>query len=346
MKVALDISPLKNENKNRGIGKYTFFVKKELEKINELELLPFSKNENIPLSDLVHYPYFDPFYLTLPLVKKYPTVITIHDMIPFVFSKQFPKGIKGEIKWQIQKISLSSVKAIITDSYSSKKDIMKYTKVEENKIHVVYLGPTLNPINPDLRKWNEIKIKHHLPDKFFLYVGDINYNKNLENLYKAIKYVKEKINLVLVGHSFLNSNLKEKKELDDLSHKLIIDEQLIKVGFLEDEKLSLLYSKACAYIHPSLYEGFGLPVLDALNLGCPVITSNRGSLKEVVGDATILINPESVESITEGIEKILNLNVSEYNNMVEKGKTQAAKFSWQSTAQKTIRVYKNVIKGF
>jgi len=264
-------------------------------------------------------------------------------MIPLVFPNQFPKGIKGEIKWQIQRNSLRSVKAIITDSYSSKKDVMKYANIEENKIYVAYLGPTLNPINHDLRKWDEMKNEYNIPDKFFLYVGDINYNKNLKNLYKAIKYVKEKINLVLVGSSFLNDNLKEKKELDNLSDELKINEQLIKVGLLSDEELSLFYLKAFAYIQPSLYEGFGLPVLDALYLGCPVISSNTGSLNEIIGDTSIKINPDNERDISLGIIKMLSLDSLEYNKIIEKGKIQSAKFSWGKTAKETIEIYKKVL---
>lgn len=379
MNIAFDTTPLYNNNKNRGVGKYTQKLVEELNKINSstnprpdlgpIQIIPFHKPGPIPPCDIIHYPYFDPFFLTLPLIKRYPTVVTIHDLIPLIFPKEFPIGLKGELKWQIQKQSLKSVKAIITDSENSKKDIIKFTGINSDKIHVVYLAPLLTDIKITEQEIKDFKAKRHLPDKFLLYVGDINYNKNIPNLYRAINILNHHclpaqagkkrseevepqrnpaiggtISLVLVGNSFFNDSLPEKKQLDELENNLNIGKSLIKLGSLTDKEIKILYNLATAYIQPSFYEGFGLPVIEAMSLGCPVICSDRASLPEVGGDAVLYINPQDPQNIAEGIEKILRLNEPERKVIIEKGKTQAQKFTWSKTAINTIRVYNEVLK--
>jgi len=352
MKIAFDQSPLFNENKNRGVGKYTYFLKLFLEKTTDLTLISFKNDEKIPSCDLVHYPYYDPFFLTLPLIKRYPTVVTIHDLVPLIFPEEFPRGLKGELKWQIQKQSLKSVKAIITDSENSKKDIIKFTGINSDKIHVVYLAPLLTNIKITEQEIKDFKVKRHLPDKFLLYVGDINFNKNLPNLFKALQINNchceergdEAICLVLVGQSFLNNKLPEKTQLDNLAGNLLINDRLIKLGGLTDKEIKILYQLASIYIQPSFYEGFGLPVMEAMSSGCPVVCSDRGSLPEIGGNAVLYINPDNLQSIADGIVKILHLDDRSRQYIIEKGKIQASKFTWDNTIQQTIEIYKNIIK--
>lgn len=343
MNIAFDASPLSNANKNRGVGKYTEMLLSGLRKLSEVNVREFRNGQPIPPCDLVHYPYFDPFFLTLPLFKKYPTVVTIHDLIPLHFPKEFPRGVKGDLKWQIQKQSLKSVKVIITDSECSKRDIIKFTKISPQKIHVVYLAPLFSEINISENEIRNFKQKYSLPDKFLLYIGDINYHKNIPNLYRALGLLKEKIKIVLVGNSFLNNSLPEKKQLDKLATDLKIENKLLKLGALTDKEIKILYLLVSAYIQPSLYEGFGLPVVEAMSSGCPVVCSDRGSLPEVAGDAVIYINPDNPQSIAFGIEKILCLDEKSRQDIIEKGKTQSSKFSWTKTVQQTVEIYKKYI---
>jgi len=343
MKIAFDVTPLSDGNNKRGAGIYTEKLKEELEKRKDITLIPFKKKNSIPNADLIHYPYFDPFFLTLPLIKKIPTVVTVHDMIPLVFPNGFKKGFKGEVKWQIQKYSLKKAHRIITDSASSKKDIEKIVGVDRNKIDVIYLAPSIkvNKINNSEKEI--IKKKYLLPQKFLLYVGDINYNKNIPNLYRAFSYIKNKIPLVLVGSSFLNNNLKEKKELDYLEKKLNIEDYLIKIGRVEDIELPYIYSLAFAYIQPSLYEGFGLPVVDAMLSGCPVIVSKTSSLNEISARNAVFVNPNQPEDISSGIDKLISYNKEELKRMIDEGKKEVEKFSWKKTADETIQSYKNAL---
>src|SRR4030066_391797 len=131
MKIALDISPLGSRHKFRGTGSYTQSLKNALIKyFPQYEYISFIKlPKKFKSADLIHFPYFDPFFLTLPMMRKLPTVVTVHDLIPLLFPQNFPAGFKGKIKWQIQKNILKRVNAVITDSESSKKDIVRLTGI-------------------------------------------------------------------------------------------------------------------------------------------------------------------------------------------------------------------------
>jgi len=135
MKVAINTSPLRNENRYRGIGIYTEQLVKSLGLLSASDFFCRLVEDKtiIEDDDLIHYPFFDPFFLTLPLKKAKPTVVTIHDVIPLIFPEHYPPGIKGSLKFQIQKFSLKSVKAVITDSENSKRDIVKYLNYPQEK---------------------------------------------------------------------------------------------------------------------------------------------------------------------------------------------------------------------
>src|SRR4030042_2277645 len=143
MKVAVDISPLKNENRYRGVGIYTKQLVKALQSLNisNFSCQLIENKAMVKDSDLIHYPFFDLFFLTLPLKKSKPTVVTIHDVIPLIFPEHYPAGIRGNSKFQVQNLSLRGVKAIITDSENSKRDIFKYLRYPKEKIYVVPLAP-------------------------------------------------------------------------------------------------------------------------------------------------------------------------------------------------------------
>ena len=146
MNVAIDVSPLKSghylQHRVRGTGFYIQNLRLSLEKYySENKYTYFNRGDLLDKNtDVVHYPYFEPFFLTLPILSKYKTVVTVHDLTPLVFPEHFKSGLKGALKWQIQKASLRNAVSIITDSESSKKDIVKYVGINESKIKVVYLA--------------------------------------------------------------------------------------------------------------------------------------------------------------------------------------------------------------
>jgi len=273
------------------------------------------------------------------------TVVTIHDVTPIIFPKEFPAGLKGKLKWQIQKYSLKTVDAVITDSESSKRDIARFAGVPEKKIHVIYLATS-----PDFKKIQDknqleaIRKKYHLPLKFVLSVGDVTWNKNLPRLVHAIK--KTHIPLVMVGKALVETKFdrsnpwnKDRIFVQDLVKDT---KQYIRLGFISKEDLIALYTIATCFVMPSLYEGFGLPILEAMSCGCPVITTKEASLPEVAGNAAYYVNALDVEDIAKGIQEVFS-NENLQRTLTKKGSWQVKKFSWEKTAGATLDVYKSLL---
>ncbi len=344
MKIAIDVSPLKTGHRVRGVGFYLEHLKNALVKyFPENEYVFFESGEKLPMDiDLIHFPYFEPFFLALPLYKKFKTVVTVHDLTPIVFPQAFPRGIKGELKWQMQRYALRQADAIITDSESSKKDIVKYVGANSNKINVVYLaaGEQFRRLKTeDLR----LKTEYQLPEKFVLYVGDVTWNKNLPRLMGAVKELN--ITLVMIGKSLAqvdyDRNNPWNADLNRVNELAKENEKIIRLGFVPTEDLVGIYNLASVFAMPSLYEGFGLPVLEAMACGCPVITAKQGSLLEVAGSAAFYVDAYDVTSISSGIQKVLG-DEKLQQELREKGLENAKKFSWKKTAGDTVKVYERV----
>lgn len=347
MKIAIDISPLSSGHKIRGVGFYLKHLKNALEQnFSTISFSFFSKSEEIPQDvDIIHYPYFEPFFVTLPLAKKKPTVVTVHDLTPLVLSHLFPIGIKGRIKWEVQKRLLRSVDAIITDSENSKNDIARIVGYPKEKIHVVYLaaGEEFKRITNNQYPISNIKKKYSLPEKFALYVGDVTPNKNLPRLVKAC--IQANVPLVMVGKSLVAKEYDRSnpwnKDLVEVQRLVKENKSLISLGFVESEELVALYNLATVFVMPSLYEGFGLPVIEAMACGCPVIASTKGSLPEVAGEAALYVEAEDIENISDGIKKVMGDNALQ-KKLSKKGLEQVEKFSWKKTAEQTVKVYETI----
>ncbi len=350
MRIAIDISPLTTghflAHRVRGTGFYLKSLKESLAKYYpKNEYVEFDRREKMPTADVVHFPYFEPFFLTLHFRMPKNSVVTVHDMIPFVFPDKFPAGIKGNLKGLIQKRNLKKAAAIITDSETSKKDIAKFTGIPPGKIYVVYLAAAekFKIINHQSLIINHLNRKFNLPEKFALYVGDITWNKNLPNLIRAIN--KTKIPLVVVGKTFVeknydrnnpwNSGIKESQELAEENPRVI------PLGFVSDEDLAGIYNLATVFVMPSFYEGFGLPILEAMQSGCPVVTTKKGSIPEVAKDAVYYVEPDE-DSIRNGIEKAFK-DEDLRNELQAKGLERAKFFNWKKTAEETIGVYEKVL---
>ncbi len=340
LKVALDISPITSpEHKVRGVGSYINNLINHLDNRDDITLVKVDGLSNLDNIDLLHIPYFDPFQLTLPKDKKTKIVVTIHDLIPLRFPKHFPSGIKGKVKWHMQKKRLKKVDAIITDSEASKRDILRFTGVNAAKVHVVYLAA--DQILKSHK--NTIKKKYSLPEKFCLYVGDATWNKNLPNTIKAAKIAD--VPLVIVGGAIKRNVTDTKnvwnKDLIEAQLEIKNDSNVITPGFVTGEELSEFYNHATLLIAASRYEGFGLPVLEAMQSGCPVITTSNGSLSEIASDAAFYVE-DSPESISAGIIKLFNDNDLQ-RSLSEKGTINAKGFSWKKTVEETIEVYKKAL---
>ena len=347
MRVGIVESPHIKEYGLRGVGFYAERLIENLKKIAKnvfsFEHLSYKKISETGAANfsLIHFPFFDPFFLTLPLKKTRPTVVTIHDLIPIKFPQHFPRGIQGELKWQLQKYSLKSVKAIITDSLSSKKDILEYTGFSKDNIYSIPLAADKKfkiISNPKLK---EVATKYSLTKDFILYVGDLNWNKNLPGLLKAYSSLDQDLNLVIVGRAFLNKNLQERISLVNLVERLNLKSKINFLGFIPTDDLVAIYNLASVYCQPSFYEGFGMPILEAMACGCPVVLSKVASLPEIAGKAALFFNPE-VNEIAKALDKVLK-DQNLRRELREKGLIQSRKFSWEKTARKTLNVYKKVI---
>ncbi len=354
MNIALDITPISSnsnsQHKVRGVGFYIKNLKNSLTKylpdnnyqfVDDLNKIDSSTN-------LLHIPYFDPFFVHLPKFKKYSTIVTIHDLTPLIFPEHFPIGLKGNIKWQIQKHLVKQADAIITDSQSSKKDIVSLLKFNSEKVHVVYLaaGEEFKRSINNQKQKREMLTKYNLPERFVLYVGDVTWNKNLPLLIKAVK--KQQIPLVMIGSALSQANYDRtnpwNSDLNMINKEIENVKYIHTLGFVPSQDLVDIYNLATCLVLPSIYEGFGLTVLEAMQCGCPVITTRNGSLPEIAGNAALYINGEDENDIIEGIQKLFSSEKLQ-KELCLKGLEQARNFSWEKTAKQTMNVYKSVYEA-
>jgi glycosyltransferase involved in cell wall biosynthesis len=325
-----------------------------LSKNQDIALVEFT--EKIPVNiDIIHYTWFDLFFRTLPLIKKKPTIVTIHDVMPLVFSEHYPIGVKGKINSLIQKRSLENCKFVITDSNQSRKDIIKYLKVKPEKIKVVYLAASKEYRELDDITLMRAKRKLKLPDNFLLYVGDVNYVKNLPLLIQSFADLKKSkdyryLKLLLIGEAFMkrvdnidHPELASIKRVNNLIRELDLESEIFRLGFVEIEELAAIYNLATIYIQPSFYEGFGLPVLEAMSCGVPVICARGGSLEEVSGNASLYFDPKSVNSLSGAIKRLLEDKALRIK-LIEQGLLNVQSFSWEKVASQTIEVYKQALE--
>lgn len=343
MKIAFCISPLLNNHSIRGIGTYTKNLLEFLKKSSKLQIQEFSDIREVKSADVIHYPFFDLFKRSLSIQKKIPIVVTIHDVIPLAYPAHYPPGIKGSLNKFLQKASLKNIAAIITDSQSSKEDIVKYLGVSRNKIFPIALAPAshFHKIN-NIEELEKVKHRYNLPEKFALFTGNVNWNKNLLNLTEAA--VKTKIDLILVGKSFEERNNMDHPEMKSFKEFLKLYSNNSKVhilGFVNDEDLVFITNLSVVVLLPSFTEGFGLPILEAQICGIPVITSDVSSMPEVAGTGALLIDPNSVKSISQAIIQIMKKRELR-ESLIAEGFENVRKFTWEKVAQETIEVYEKV----
>lgn len=355
MKLLLDTSPLQNASSVRGIGTYTRELLASLRELRDLpEPLIVQATHEVgqiqnPEShfDVVHYPFFDFFFSTLPDRLKLPTVVTVHDTIPLVFPDEYPAGIKGKLRFWGQKRRLKMVDAVITDSESSRRDIVKYLGVAEAKVYVVPLAASPKIVPPTEYGQQKARQELELPAKYALYIGDINYNKNLPTLLLALTQLPEDIHLCIVSATFGNTAIPEGERLADIITENGLRDR-VHVLDIPQEKVDLLSSVIAAakcLVQPSLYEGFGLPVIEAMQVGSVVVCANTSSLPEVAGEAAIMVEP-TITGLADGIARAVSLRGEDREQIISGGQRHAANFSWEKTARQTHDVYLEAQKRF
>ena len=218
--------------------------------------------------------------------------------------------------------------AIIVDSQSTQKDVSTFFSIPENKINVVHLASDMKPRNGYLPS------KYGIKGDYLLFVGTVEPRKNLLRLIEAFNQLDPKLKLVIVGVSGWDNKAVYKTK----------NPNIIFTGYVPEKDLPIFYGNARLLVYPSLYEGFGIPILEAMHCGCPVITSNISSMPEVAGDAALLVDPYSVEEIKRAVQRLLG-DVKLRKKLIDNGYRQASRFSWEKTANETIKVYEKVLKS-
>jgi glycosyltransferase involved in cell wall biosynthesis len=348
MKVAIDSGPLTGGDSVRGVGVYTQNLVKELVKLRDIkvDLVDF-RIADFENYDVIHYPYFKLFFTKLPIIKSSKVVVTIHDLIPLIYPKHYPPGIKGTFKLGFQKLMLKNVDTVITVSETSKKDIVRFLDIPEENIKVIYEAPReiFNKVI-DKTILEKVRQKYQLPEKFVLYVGDVNYNKNLSTLAEACVGIK--MSLVIVGKQARSKKI-NLNHIENRSFKLFLDKYgenklIYRLGFVDDDDLVKLYGLASVYCQPSFYEGFGLPVLEAMACGTPVVISKTQALVEIAGNAALIADPKNPDDLGIKIQKIMNKKTISAE-LVEQGIEHIQGFSWKKCADETLEVYRHVVNS-
>jgi len=276
--------------------------------------------------DVFHPTYYDPYFLKF--IGKKPFVLTVYDMIHEKFSEMFPATDKTTEK---KRLLVEKATKIIAISESTKKDLIEIFGTDESKIEVVYLGNSMFPKS-------DIKLGFDIPKKYLFFVGSRGLYKNFERFIKSISELLNQDNELFVlcagGGKFSSSEMQLLTELG-------ISKQVLQYN-LDDDSLAYFYKNALAFIFPSLYEGFGIPVLESFACGCPLLCSNLSSLPEVTGEAACYFDPYSEESIKNAVIQVLdNTNLRE--DLIKNGYEQLNKFSWKETAEETKKIYESVL---
>lgn len=317
---------LTKQNK-RFLIKYTkrnYILKKKAQVFNNIITNQYLLNTDF---DLFHPTYYSEYFLRS--LKKKPYVLTVHDLIQEKFRVYFPNTEKNTA---MKKMLIDKASRIIAVSNHTKQDLIGLFGVNESKIDIVYHGNSIIGNQP------LIEIQQRLPEQFLLFVGTRDGYKNFKTFLTAMSLLLcqyPELNIVCAGGGPFKSD-----ELA-LINKLRIQKRILQLK-LDDNSLGYIYSKAVCFVFPTLYEGFGIPLLEAFSNRCPVACSNTSSLPEVGGDAAVYFLPTDTDSISATVRDLIE-NQQLRNDLIQKGIKRIAQFSWQKTAEETKNVYQKVI---
>jgi glycosyltransferase involved in cell wall biosynthesis len=290
-------------------------------------------------ADLFHAPHY-----VLPPLINCRSVVTIHDTIHLMFPQYLP----GRLAYGYARTSLwiatRRSNRILTVSETSKSDILRRFRVPADKVTVIYnaIDERLSQEPPE-EAFERVRIRYQLRDPFALYVGNIKPHKNLERLIDAFDRLRrqpgyDSLKLVIIG-----DEISRYQGLRRAVHHYKLHKHVRFFGFVPVDTLSVLYRLASVFVFPSLYEGFGLPPLEAMASGTPVVTSNVSSLPEVVGDAAILVDPYDPDSIADGMKQVL-AEADLRAELVKRGLAEVREYSWESSVARTREVYEEVMQ--
>lgn len=306
------------------------------------QIPPYSLREQVILpyevkktgSDMVHYPSFN-----MPFLNSKPSVVTIHDLI-YLDPASCPNRAAHTYAWCMLRRAAWSARKIITISQFSKKEIVSRLGVRPDKISVIYHGVSpLYRVETDTERLACIRNKYSIPGPYILYVGNHQPRKNIKRLFDAFLMMKryEDYTLVLTGKID-----PRRQALYSEARRDGLDGRVLFLGEVPEIDLPALYSGSELFVFPSLSEGFGLPPLEAMACGAPIVSSAAMSIPEVVGDAGILIDATDTAAISEAMDRVLSSRMLR-EDLIAKGLDRAARFSWDEATKKTLRVYEQLV---
>jgi glycosyltransferase involved in cell wall biosynthesis len=290
-------------------------------------------------ADIIHFYYNWSF----PSKKKVPSILTVHDVIPFTF-REAQRFFYNLFKYRPKIKKACRLNDIITTvSEYSKKDISEKVGVPMNKIKVIYNG-LREPYPPDKNLEKIIKEKFNIKERFILDVGGIHERKNIVRLIHAFSRLVNQSGysgkLVITGKvTGAPYQEKMKKICDRAIKETKMEGKVIFTNFISEKELDSLFRMADFLIYPSLYEGFGIPILEAMKVGTPVITSNTTAMPEVAGKAALFVDPYNIENITATMSKLIN-DKDLQQELRKKGPEQAKSFTWEKTSKAYLALYK------
>jgi glycosyltransferase involved in cell wall biosynthesis len=307
---------------------------------------PYSLREQIsvPLAirrarvDLFHAPHY-----AVPPLARGPFVVTIHDCIHLRFPQYLPSRAAYYYARTMMTMAARRAGRVLTGSQASKEDILHFLKVPADKVEVIHhaIDERL-AATPTAGEIARVRERFLLTSPFILYAGNIKPHKNVDRLIEAFAIVRrrgvEDVKLLIIG-----DEISRHPNLRRLVHRYRLHQYVRFLGFVPDETLAVLYRLASAFVFPSLCEGFGLPPLEAMAAGTPVITSNVSSLPEVVGDAALLIDPLDAGAIADATVRVL-CDATLRADLSRRGLERAKQFSWERSVARTRDAYRSVVK--
>lgn len=267
----------------------------------------------------------------------FKTVITVADMAHEYYPQSIPRALAGFMKHRLPQ-QLRRADTIIAISENTKADIIKFHNIDASKIEVIYpgVGTEFSPVT-DPETLAAVTRRYRLPQHYILYVGAVQPRKNVESLIVAAAGLQRTHKLVIAGGVQWNSD-----GIGALIDRTGVRDRVVFTGYVRDCDLPAIYCMATAFVMPSLYEGFGLPILEAMACATPVVTSNTSSLPEAAGTAAILVDPQSTEELSIAVNSIID-DTQLQAKLKEKGLKQAANFSWTKSAQQMLDTFAAVM---
>ncbi|PKM87593.1 hypothetical protein CVU83_02830 [Candidatus Falkowbacteria bacterium HGW-Falkowbacteria-2] len=300
--------------------------------------------------DLIHFPHFN-----VPLLTPSPFVVTIHDLILTKFPSRRASMLPPLLYWMKQaayrlvvRTAVKRAKAIITVSEFTKKDIIDKFSASPEKIFITYEGVVdFNQAVSTEMSSREVLDKYGITQPYLLYVGNAYPHKNLSRLissYVDVRKALPELSLVMVGkNDYFYQRVRAEAEQLGLYDATNGKGKIVFPGYVPDSLLGTLYRNALLYVFPSLYEGFGLPPLEAMSCSCPVASSNQASLPEILSDAAVYFDPYDVDNISMTLRNLAG-DESRRAAMVLKGREHIKKFSWQRCAEQTLTIYLQIVR--